>query len=84
MGTAFWIRRTATVFAMIAAVLFVVSLLNGRGVAGSLEFTVLWASASTAVFIGSRLYQTSRGRQCELCQDIPLPVPEEDNPILVR
>ena len=78
MGTAFWIRRAATVFSMIAAVLFVVSLLKGRGLAGSAEFTAIWATASTAVFIGARLYQSSRGQHCELCQDIPVSLPESE------
>lgn len=73
MGTAFWIRRAATVFALIGAVLFAVSLLKGRGLLGSAEFSVGWAAVSTAVFIGARLYQSSRGQHCELCQDIPLP-----------
>lgn len=84
MGTPFWIRRAATVFAMIAAVLFVVSLLKGRGLLGSAEFTAVWASASTAVFIGARLYQSSRGQHCELCQDIPAPTAEERAPAPAR
>lgn len=78
MGTAFWIRRTATVFALVATVLFVVSLLKGRGLAGSAQFTAVWASATTAVFIAARLYQSSRGQHCELCQDIPAPLSETE------
>lgn len=77
MGAAFWIRRAATVFTAIAAILFLVSLLKGRGLLGSAEFSAGWAALSTAVFIGARLYQPSRGQHCELCQDIPAPLPEE-------
>jgi hypothetical protein len=80
MGTTFWLRRAATVFAMTASVLFVVSVLQGRGLAGSVEFTAIWATASTAVFIGARLYQSSRGQHCALCQDIPTPVSESEPP----
>ena len=78
MGTAFWIRRAATVFAMIAAILLVVSLLKGRGLLGSVEFAAAWSAASTAVFVGARLYQSSRGRHCELCQDIPTSLPDSE------
>lgn len=78
MGTAFWIRRTATVFAIVATVLYVVSLLKGRGFLGSAEFAAVWAAASTAVFVGARLYQSSRGQHCELCQDVPAPLPEAE------
>jgi hypothetical protein len=74
MGTAFWVRRAATVFTVIAAVLFVVSLLKGRGLLGSAEFSAVWASISTAVFVVGRLYQSRRGQHCELCQDIPAPL----------
>jgi hypothetical protein len=77
MGTAFWIRRAATVFALVAAVLLVVSLLKGRGLTGSAEFAAAWSVVSTAVFIGARLYQSSRGQHCELCQDIPIPLSKE-------
>lgn len=80
MGASFWIRRAASVFAMIAAVLFAVSLLKGRGLLGSAELAAVWASASTAVFVGARLYQSSRGQRCELCQDVPLPAAEEGAP----
>lgn len=78
MGTSFWIRRAVTVFGMIAAVLFIVSLIKGRGLLGSLEFAAVWASLSTAVFIAARLYQSRRGQHCELCQDIPAPRAEAE------
>lgn len=63
---------------MIGAVLFVVSLLKGRGFLGSAEFGAGWAAVCTAVFIGARLYQSRRGQHCELCQDIPAPLPETE------
>lgn len=74
MATAFWVRRAATVFWMIAALLVAVSPLKGQALPGSLAFAAGWASVSTAVFIGARLYQSSRGHRCELCQDVPDPL----------
>ena len=73
MGAPFWIRRAVIVFAMIGAVLFVVSLLKGRGVVGGAQFSVGWAAVSTTVFIAARLVQSRRGQHCELCQDVPAP-----------
>ena len=61
-----------TVFAIIASVLFVIGLLKGRGLLESAEFTAVWATASTAVFVVGRLYQSRRGQHCDLCQDIPI------------
>lgn len=80
MGTRFWVRRAATVFAIIATALFVVSLLKGRGVVGSAEFAIVWATASTAVFIVTRLYRSRRGQHCDLCQDIPAPLVDSNGP----
>ena len=71
MGAAFWIRRAATVYALVAAVLFVVRLLKGEGVAEAVAFSATWALLTTAVFIGARLYQSRRGQHCALCQDTP-------------
>ncbi len=71
MGTAFWIRRSLVVFAAVFAVLFVVSLLKGRGVEGGLAFSALWALITTAVFTVARVYQSRRGQACALCDDIP-------------
>lgn len=71
MGTTFWIRRALTVFALAAAVLFVVSLLKGRGVADAVAYSATWAALSTAVFVTGRLYQSRRGQACALCQDTP-------------
>lgn len=80
MGIAFWVRRAATVFAIVAIILFVVSLLKGRGLVGSAEFAATWATAAAAVFTVGRLYQSRRGQHCELCQDIPVPLVDSEAP----
>ena len=78
MGSAFWIRRTATVFALVALVLFVVGVLKGQAASASAAYSAVWASVSTAVFIGARLYQSRRGQHCALCQDTPVTFGEAD------
>ncbi len=77
MGTTFWIRRALTVFALVAAVLFVVNLLKGRGAFDAVAYSATWAALSTAVFITGRLYQSRRGQACALCQDTPVEVASE-------
>jgi hypothetical protein len=71
LGRRFWIVRTLTVYAGVLALLFVVGVLKGRTPSEALSFAALWALASTAIFIGSRYYQASRGQACALCRDTP-------------
>ena len=65
-------RRTFQVFAIVFAVLFVVSMMKGRGVAGGLEYAALWSVISTAVFVAARRYHLRRGEACALCDDLPI------------
>ena len=65
-------RRTFQVFAIVFGVLFVVSLLKGRGVAGGLEYAALWSVLSTAVFAAAQAFQARRGAACEICEDEPI------------
>ena len=73
MGTAFWIRRFALAFTIAFVVIAGAQLLRGREVRSSLEHGLLWALVSAGVFVGARLYQSSRGKHCALCNDIPAP-----------
>ena len=68
--SAFLLRRALTVFALVFGVLFVVSLLKGRGVEGALEYAALWAFASTAVFAVVQAVRARRGTACEVCEDL--------------
>ena len=70
----FPLRRTLTVLAIVFGVLFVVSLLKGRGVAGGLEFAALWSVISTAVFAAAQAFQARRGASCEICEEGPAEV----------
>ena len=75
MGPAFWIRRTVSVFVLIGAALFAVSLLKGRATADALAFAAGWSAVSTAIFIATRVVRSRRGEECELCQDTPRSLP---------
>ncbi|WP_235282251.1 hypothetical protein [Thalassotalea sp. ND16A] len=55
----------------ITAVLFIVELLKQHSVQQSLMFAVTWAFITTAIFVGSRLYQPRKGIECALCNDTP-------------
>ena len=76
----FSLRRTLTVFVLVSAVLFVVSLLKGRGVAAGLEYAALWSAISTAVFAAAQAFQARRGAACEICEDEPV----ESGEVVVR
>ena len=75
MGTAFWIRRFAVAFVIAFVVLAGAQLVRGRAIDASLQHGLLWGLVSAGVFVGARLYQSSRGRHCALCNDIPAAPP---------
>ena len=65
-------RRSLQVLAGVFAVLFVVSLMKGRGIGGGLEYAALWSVLTTVVFIVGRRWQIRRGEACALCDDLPI------------
>lgn len=67
--SAFLLRRALTLFILVFGVLFVVSLLKGRGVEGGLEYAALWAVLTTAVFAVIQAIRARRGAACEVCED---------------
>jgi hypothetical protein len=71
VGFQFWFVRALKVFLGVAALLFIVELLKQHSVQESLIFALTWSFITTAVFIGSRLYQSRKGVECALCNDIP-------------
>ncbi|MGI5310050.1 hypothetical protein [Rheinheimera sp. WS51] len=73
MGYQFWLKRAIKVYGVVFILLFVVQLLKQNNLSVSLSFAATWAFITTAIFIGSRLYQASKGVECSLCNDIAKP-----------
>jgi len=71
MGFKFWLIRSLKVFLGVATLLFIVELIKQHSVQESIIFAVTWSFITTAIFIGSRLYQSRKGVECALCNDIP-------------
>ena len=73
----FWTRRALTVFAIMLASLTVVELLKGHELLAGVQFALTWSAISTIIFMGTRMYYVSRGKNCPLCNDLPQEVPTE-------
>ncbi|QMW15544.1 hypothetical protein IT970_05625 [Pseudoalteromonas sp. A41-2] len=71
MSTKFWILRAIRVFTLVAILLFMVEILKGHDTQSALSFALLWSFIATAIFIATRLYHSSKGRHCALCNDTP-------------
>ena len=71
MGTKFWVLRATKVFTLVAILLFMVEILKGHKPSSALAFALLWSFIVTAIFIATRLYHSSKGRHCSLCNDTP-------------
>ena len=67
----FWTRRGLTVFAIMLAALTVVELLKGHELLAGVQFALTRSAISTILFMGTRMYYVSRGRNCPLCNDLP-------------
>jgi hypothetical protein len=72
MGTAFWLRRFAWVFA-IAFVVIAASqfLLRGRTLGDAALQGAIWAAIAATLFTATRLFKSRRGEACALCGDTP-------------
>ena len=75
MRIGFWVKRTSLVFSVVFVVLVAVELLKGHGLEAGLLFALLWSVISTAVFIGTRIFYVSRGKNCPMCNDLPQQAP---------
>ena len=69
MGYKFWIVRALKIFTGVSIVLLVVQLLKQHSIEDSIIFAVIWSFLTTLVFIVSRVYQSSKGVECALCND---------------
>jgi len=71
MGFKFWIIRALKVFFGVSVTLFIVQLLKQHAIEDAILFTVSWSLLTTSIFIFSRIYQSGKGVECTLCNDIP-------------
>lgn len=71
MGYKFWITRALKVFHIVFVLLFIVQLLKQHSIEDSVVFAIIWSCLATLVFIGSRVYQSRKGIECDLCNDMP-------------
>jgi hypothetical protein len=80
MSYKFWTIITLKVFVFVLVLLFIVQLLKQHSIEDSVLFAVTWSFLTTLVFIGSRLYQSRKGIECAICNDIP----DSDNKTLSK
>jgi hypothetical protein len=72
MGTAFWIRRFLSVFALAFLVIAASQLLlRGRSPGDAALQGLIWAGIAASLFTATRLYRSRRGEACALCRDTP-------------
>ena len=77
--SAFMIRRTLTLGALVFATLTIVELLEGEGLPDALAYAGLWAVISTAIFAVVNVIRARRGTTCEVCEE---GTEEEDDAVL--
>ena len=71
MRIKFWLKRFLQVFIVSFAILIASEMLKQHGLRNGLQFAALWAFLSTSIFIGVRIYYTSKGKNCPMCNDLP-------------
>lgn len=80
MRISFWFKRALLVFAIVFALLVAVELLKGHGLEAGLQFALIWSAIATAVFISTRIFYVSRGKNCPMCNDLPQKSPDDSKP----
>ena len=71
MRFTFWLKRFVQVFLVAFAVLTASELLKGHGLGNALQFAALWSLISAVICTGIRIYYTSKGKNCPMCNDLP-------------
>ncbi|MCP4989108.1 MAG: hypothetical protein GY928_24525 [Colwellia sp.] len=72
MGLEFWIKRYITVFAIAATLLTIIKVVfKSEPFMDALMYGLLWGTIAAAAFTASRVYQSRKGQECALCDDIP-------------
>ena len=71
MATRFWVQRFFVVFAGAFLVIAVAQFLKHHDLSYVLKDGLIWAGATAAVFTAARIYQSSKGQHCAVCNDTP-------------
>ena len=69
MRIVFWVKRFFLV--AIPAFIFLAAVYLARGMARpvALREAALWSFLSASIFVGTRIYYLSQGKECALCND---------------
>jgi len=73
----FWTQRGLYIFAIALVLLIVAELLKGHELSAAIQFGFIWSVISTSIFLCTRIYHVSRGKNCPLCNDLPQKSPSE-------
>jgi hypothetical protein len=66
-----WIFQYSIALPIIFVLLTSVQFMKGRSLDYSIEFGLLWASLSIAIFAIRRVYNYRRDINCSVCNDLP-------------
>jgi hypothetical protein len=66
-----WFFQYTLALPIIFVVLAYIQYLKGRSIDYSVEFGILWALISVAVFAMRRMYNYRKNINCSLCNDLP-------------
>jgi hypothetical protein len=73
MSHAFWIKRFLVVAIAAFAVLTLAQLLRGHELVAAVTFGLSWGVLTSVIFTGTRMYRSSKGQHCAICNDTPEP-----------
>ncbi|MBC3767093.1 hypothetical protein [Neptunicella marina] len=66
-----WITQYSIAWPLLVVLLGGIQYLKGRSTEYSIEFGLIWASVSLAIFAYVRVKNFRRGTDCALCNDLP-------------
>ncbi len=71
MGFKFWFKRWFLVFVSVFTLLSIVYIIKGYEVSNAFLSALIWSLISTTVFVATRLYHSTKGKKCAMCNDTP-------------
>ena len=67
-----WISQYLILYPLIAGLLSAIQYMKGRSIEYSIEFGLIWAGVSIAIFAVNRVYYFKKNIPCAVCNDIHL------------